>query len=246
MLFGRKTKQADKIEHNQPIEKPAEQENEPIVTEETIEPQETETIKAESEHQPEPELPQEEDQDMRESDLTASISRDTVINGDIQSQDNIDVFGTVEGSIKCSAVVKVYGKVNGDIHCSVLVANGAAIVGNIESENSVVLGNDTTVKGDIQTGVMNISGQVNGNITAVESTAISNSGSVYGDISTPVIEVSKGAIVFGSVIMEKTEEKLSDKPSKKNGKSDNKKKTTVTELSFTELPKEKSAESNMA
>lgn len=252
MLFGRKTKQQEQLESNEPnemltetmedgsaMEQPAEQTQD--AAQEDTQTQEEPNQPEETQSQTESTVPEEENQTMRESDLTASISRDTVIHGDVESKDNIDVFGTIEGSIKCSAVVKAYGSIHGDINCSVLVANGAEITGNINSEKSVVLGNDTTVKGDIQTGVINISGQVNGNITVNESTTVSSSGCVYGDIATPVIEVCKGAIVFGSVVMD-PKESASDNKSQ----SSNAKKSTVTELSFQEIDEKKSNKSNLA
>ena len=39
-------------------------------------------------------------QTTKEADLTASISRNTVITGNIVSEDNLDIFGTVEGDVK--------------------------------------------------------------------------------------------------------------------------------------------------
>ena len=61
-------------------------------------------------------------QTTKEADLTASISRNTVITGNIVSEDNLDIFGTVEGDVKSTAVVKVYGKITGDIDCATFVA----------------------------------------------------------------------------------------------------------------------------
>ena len=121
MLFGKKTKlTAETLNPSQPLEQPKEKIEESVIeNEKPVEPQEAKDVKSAPEAI-ENDVPEEEDQAMRESDLTASISRETVINGDIVSEDNIDIFGAVEGSIKCSAVVKVYGTVNGNINCSVL------------------------------------------------------------------------------------------------------------------------------
>ncbi len=151
-------------------------------------------------------------QHMHESDLTTSISRNTVIKGNIDSEDNVEVYGIIDGSIRSSAVVKIYGKITGDIQCSVLVANGATIVGDITGEHSVVLGQGTDVRGNIVTNAVNISGTVNGNIIASESTTINSEGNVHGDITTSSIEVSKGAIVYGAVVMEKKPEPVVEEP----------------------------------
>lgn len=143
-----------------------------------------------------------EESHMIESDLTASVSRNTVFTGNISSQDNVEIFGEVEGSVTSAAVVKIHGKVNGDVTCGVLVASNASIVGNIVCEKSAVFGNETHVNGNVSATVVTVSGQINGNLNASESVSVSSTGAIYGDISTPEIEVSKGAIVFGSVVME--------------------------------------------
>ena len=120
---------------------------------------------------------------MIESDLTTSVSRNTIFTGDIVSEDNVEIFGEVKGCVTSRAIAKIHGKVDGDVTCG-------------------VFGNDTNVNGNVIATVVTVSGQINGNIKAAESVSVSSTGAVYGDISTPEIEVSKGAIVFGSVVME--------------------------------------------
>lgn len=153
-----------------------------------------------------------EENQMMESDLTASVSRNTIFTGNISSQDNVEIFGEVEGSVTSAAVVKIHGKVHGDVSCGVLIASNAAIVGNIDCEKSAVFGNDTNVNGNVTATVVTVSGQINGNINASESVSVSSSGTIYGDITTPEIEVSKGAIVFGSVVMEHAKEAPAEDP----------------------------------
>ena len=166
---------------------------------------------------------------MIESDLTTSVSRNTIFTGDIVSEDNVEIFGEVKGCVTSRAIAKIHGKVDGDVTCGVLVAGNANIVGNIICEKSAVFGNDTNVNGNVVATVVTVSGQINGNIKAAESVSVSSTGAVYGDISTPEIEVSKGAIVFGSVVMEQPPappqieepalpEKEPDKENKEEGK----------------------------
>lgn len=149
---------------------------------------------------------------MNESDLTASVSRNTVFKGDISTQDNLDIYGTVEGSIESSAVVRIYGTVHGDIACGVLVANGSEIVGGIVAEKSVVIGNGAKVKGDIHAVSVNISGLVDGDITATESAVIGSESQVTGDITTAELEMSKGAMVNGGLKMEKPKKVVAEEP----------------------------------
>lgn len=76
---------------------------------------------------------------MNESDLTASISKNTVVKGDIATKDNLEIFGHVEGDVISKAVVKVYGVVRGKICCETFVASGAKICGDITCTHSVVV-----------------------------------------------------------------------------------------------------------
>lgn len=165
----------------------------------TVEPQAPEPVNTPASRQT---ISETEESHMIESDLTASVSRNTIFTGNISSQDNVEIFGEVEGSVTSAAVVKIHGKVNGDVTCGVLIASNATVVGNIICEKSAVFGNDTHINGNVSATVVTVSGQINGNLNASESVSVSSTGAIYGDIATPEIEVSKGAIVFGSVVME--------------------------------------------
>ena len=214
MFFGKKAKSRE----NAPIAEQLPEEliipEDEAIAEEVIEEPAAETPAEEEQEVPEQEILHEDTGEdlMRDSDLTAAISRNTVVKGDITTEDNLEIFGTVEGNVTSAAVIKIYGAVTGNIACGVLVAHNASITGDIKSEKSVVLGMNTAVKGNIQTGSINISGRVNGNIVAAESTAINSDGRVFGDITTSSIEVSKGAVVDGAVAM--------DEPSAKAGQEE--------------------------
>ncbi|MEM1485413.1 polymer-forming cytoskeletal protein [Oscillospiraceae bacterium PP1C4] len=136
------------------------------------------------------------------ADLVASISRNTTIQGSIATKDNLDLFGNVTGSIASDSVVKAYGTVLGDISCETLVASGADITGDIVCTTSVVIGDHTTVRGNITATMINVSGRVDGNLTASESVTLSRTAVVNGDISMSTLEVAKGAVVAGMVIMD--------------------------------------------
>lgn len=138
-----------------------------------------------------------------EADLTASISRNTTLKGDITTSDNIEIFGYIEGQLECEAVVKISGTVIGNIKCMTLVATGATIEGDITCASSIVIGKDTTLKGNVTTDSASIVGSINGNLKANGSTVIGSSAMVVGDITTSLLEVDKGATLIGSVIMQK-------------------------------------------
>ena len=212
MLFGKKPKpQSMPEEPVVPVQDQSPEEKQPPSQEDSAvleRPVEAEKLESESAHSQEDVG----EGSMNESDLTASVSRNTVFKGDITTQDNLDIYGTVEGSIVSSAVVRVYGTVQGDIACVVLVANGSEITGGVLAEKSVVIGNGAKVKGDVHAVSVSISGWVDGDITATESAVIGGESRVSGDITTAELEMSKGAIVNGGLKMEKPKKEIVEEP----------------------------------
>ncbi|RPF49110.1 polymer-forming protein [Hydrogenoanaerobacterium saccharovorans] len=174
-----------------------------------------------------------------DSDLVASISRNTTINGSIITKDNLDIFGDVNGTISSECVVKAYGTILGDIQCKTLVANGATITGDISCVTSAIIGDNVVVSGNITSPLINVSGKVDGNLTAAESITITNTAVITGDISTPVFEVAKGAVVEGKIMMDKLQHNNAtckfpkrDEPSSFETTDKKAKKKGVTKLEF--------------
>ena len=159
---------------------------------------------------------------MNESDLTASISKNTVVKGDVATKDNLEIFGHVEGDVISKAVVKVYGVVRGKICCETFVASGAKICGDITCTHSVVVRTNTEIEGDIKCGSASISGAILGNVIAGEMVSLSETASVTGNVIAAGIEVSKGAILNGSV---ETQKKEQPKPVEKAKAVEQKEKT---------------------
>lgn len=81
----------------------------------------------------------------------------------------------------------------GDLTCEedlVLDCNFAGSAINA-GKNTVVVGLNCTVSGDITAGVVEIIGTYNGNITASESIYLANTAVVNGDITAPLIRIEK-------------------------------------------------------
>lgn len=151
-----------------------------------------------------------------DADLVASISRNTTVRGDIDTQDNIDIFGSVNGYVASNAVVKIYGTVMGDVKCATLVSSsGGRVTGNVVCVKAAVLGEGTMVEGNVTTGTASVCGKIKGNLVASEVVMLGANSSVIGDITTPEIEVSKGAVIYGSVVMERHEPAVAETPEAK-------------------------------
>lgn len=119
---------------------------------------------------------------------------------DLNQQEISTLIGlgfTITGELKGKAVVRIDG----------------IVVGNVNVEGGIVLGEKGMIKGDIQTASAIIYGTVNGNVKT-QNLEIKKTGKVNGDIKTDTIEIELGAQYNGKLEMHqpgKTEDKVAVK-----------------------------------
>ncbi len=92
------------------------------------------------------------------------------------------------GEIKGSSVIRIEG----------------TVIGNLNVEAGVVLGEKGFIEGDITTRSAIIYGKVNGKVTASQL-EIKKSGNVNGDITTDTLEIELGANYNGKLDMKRAE-----------------------------------------
>jgi len=85
------------------------------------------------------------------------IGKETHISGDINSNGNIRIDGTVKGNIKCTEriVIGNSAKIEGDILCKNCEISGY-LKGNIKTEETFCLKETSNMEGNIITGKLNI------------------------------------------------------------------------------------------
>jgi len=85
------------------------------------------------------------------------IGKETHISGDITSDGNIRIDGTVKGNIKCTEriVIGKSAKIEGDIFCKNCEISGC-LKGNIKTEEILCLKDTSKLEGNIITGKLNI------------------------------------------------------------------------------------------
>src|ERR1700712_3993883 len=113
---------------------------------------------------------------------------------EMNQQETSTIIGegyTFTGEFQGSSVIRVEGK----------------IVGNVNVEAGVILGEKGTIEGDVTTKSAIIHGTVNGNITATQL-EIKKTGYVNGDIITDTVEIELGAQCNGRLNMRR-QQKLS-------------------------------------
>jgi cytoskeletal protein CcmA (bactofilin family) len=90
----------------------------------------------------------------------------------------------------------------GELRGNSVVRIEGSIVGNVNVENGVILGEKGNIEGDVVTKSAIIFGTVNGNIKAVQI-EIKKTGRVNGEITTDMLEVQLGAEYNGKLNMHK-------------------------------------------
>ncbi len=75
--------------------------------------------------------------------------------------------------------------------------------GEIESKNTLIVGESASIKADIKVGKLILEGRIEGNIIAKEEILIHPTGKLYGNIETPALIIEKGGVFDGNSKMEK-------------------------------------------
>lgn len=113
---------------------------------------------------------------------------------DINQQEISTIIGegyVFTGELQGSSVIRIEGK----------------IIGNVNVEGGVVLGEKGIIDGDIFTKSAIIFGTVNGNVKSGQL-EIKRSGVVSGDISTDTLEIELGAQFNGKLNMQRPQQQL--------------------------------------
>lgn len=99
---------------------------------------------------------------------------------------NVIASGTVlTGKVYAEEDFRIDGNIDGDVSCKgkVIVGNSSSINGNIESANIEVFG------------------EVNGNISCRDTVILRATAKLVGDVQTQTIEIEPGAVFAGSCAM---------------------------------------------
>lgn len=114
---------------------------------------------------------------------------------------------------KLETLIGVGTEIKGDVTANGTLKIDGKITGNIIAD-SVILGNDASVMGDVNARSIVIGGRLNGNVTAEDIIEIKPTGQVFGDVHTKKLSVSEGGVFEGRSIIQKDEVKVIDFPAK--------------------------------
>jgi len=94
-------------------------------------------------------------------------------------------------------------EVKGDIISKETIRVDGKVEGQIKAAETVIIGENAFVKGDIEAKHIIIGGKVTGDVLATNKLEILATGELHGDIRTPRLFIAEGVIFEGTCEMEK-------------------------------------------
>ncbi len=131
------------------------------------------------------------------SNEVSTITRNVVVNGDIEADGSLDLFGSVNGNIKVLGKINVTGNITGNSEAAEVYAQSAKVVGDITSYGSVTIGCDSVIRGNIYATSAVIAGAVKGDIDVKGPVILDASAIVMGNIKSKSVQINNGAVIEG-------------------------------------------------
>jgi len=141
----------------------------------------------------------------------AIIPKGTVINGDIEIDGKLEMFGEINGNIVSNDRVMISGNVTGDIKANDIYAKDDSFIeGKIECIMGAEVRDNTVILGDISANSLVIDGSIQGKLDVKGGITIGDKAIVDSDIKAKSIQVSNGAAINGHCSLCYAELNISD------------------------------------
>lgn len=135
---------------------------------------------------------------------TTTIHEDSVINGDIQTGDDLIIYGKILGNVTSTSNVTVFGNVEGTIICENAILKNATIHGDIDCKGKMDVSEATVVHGNVQTDVLMSGGKIKGNVSVNDALCFTSTAVIIGDVQCKELQVEQGACMQGNVAITKS------------------------------------------
>ena len=143
------------------------------------------------------EAAQTEDKGAVASNEVSTITKNMIVNGDLDADGSLDLFGTVNGNIKVLGKLNVTGNITGNSEAAEVYAQRAKVTGDITSLGNVKIGSESVVRGNIFATSAMIAGAVKGDIDVQGPVVLDASAIVMGNIKSKSVQINNGAVIEG-------------------------------------------------
>jgi cytoskeletal protein CcmA (bactofilin family) len=114
------------------------------------------------------------------------------------------------GDAPVTSVLGADCSVCGEISCSGTIRIDGSVEGKVESEDTIIVGQNGKVNASLHANQIIIGGEVRGDVTADERVEIQPTGTLLGDVRAPKLAISEGVVFQGRCMMDAPEpDKLS-------------------------------------
>lgn len=127
------------------------------------------------------------------------ISKETSIVGEIHSNSNIDMAGTLKGNIDTVGDVKLCGKIIGDIKGNNVDLAAGEVQGNITATATLTIDCDSVVVGDTTAANILMDGKQKGNMNVDSMADFQSNALLMGNVTTARLAISEGARLQGAI-----------------------------------------------
>lgn len=134
-----------------------------------------------------------------QEDVATTISKGTILHGNIETDGDLIIQGHVKGDIICNANLSIFGVVEGTINCNNAYFDNAVLVGDIGCSGNMQLSESTTIDGNVEAYEILNGGRIKGNVTVAEGIHFLATSAIVGDVSAGNIEIERGAVLQGNV-----------------------------------------------
>lgn len=117
-----------------------------------------------------------------QQNYSSIITKSMSITGNIQSSNELQVYGSVKGDIVSDRSVMVNGLVLGNIKAKQLTAKASMIKGDINLTGDAVFEAESVIVGNLNTDNLELSGNIKGNIDAKGVAQLNPSALIQGDL----------------------------------------------------------------
>lgn len=128
-----------------------------------------------------------------------TITKGTVITGDLNAECNVKMMGTLNGNLKTEHEAIIHGKIVGNLTSKTALLNTCAIKGNLQVDESLNVADQSAIIGEVKCKSLIMGGKLKGNIICEEFVQLLSSAIVIGDITAGGIAMDKGAHVAGKI-----------------------------------------------
>lgn len=128
-----------------------------------------------------------------------TVSRNTSIVGEIHSDSNVEILGSMKGNIITKGDVNVFGKVLGDIKGANIDLTACTVQGNIIATGMLNIDSDSVLVGDIKSENLIINGKLKGNAQIRNMITCQSNALILGNVTAAVASINEGAKLQGSM-----------------------------------------------